>query len=97
MDGIDPNDRDTGTTGAEGSGVADTGNALDTERADNTDDLDALEEGARSLAKKRRAPVREVLAALERVLSHAEGHGEAYHGAVDDHTALRAYMNEQYD
>lgn len=28
--------------------------------------------------------------ALERVLSHAESHGEAYDGATEDHATLRA-------
>lgn len=36
----------------------------------------------------------ELRAALERVLSHAESHGEAYEGATDDHALLRAALEE---
>jgi hypothetical protein len=30
--------------------------------------------------------------ALIRVLEHAESHGEVYHGATDDHKAIRAQL-----
>lgn len=85
----DPNDRDLG------SGVADTANPDGQAPGGGTDD-DLADEGARSLAKKRRAPAVEVLEALERILSHAEANGEVYHGAVDDHGTIRAYMTDQY-
>lgn len=88
----DPNDRDRAS-----SGVADTANPDGQPEGGGTEDGDELaEEGARSLAKKRRPPVVEVLEALERILSHAENNGEVYHGAVDDHGVLRAYMTDQY-
>jgi hypothetical protein len=32
------------------------------------------------------------IAALTRVLDHAEGHGEAYAGATDDHRTLRELL-----
>lgn len=35
-----------------------------------------------------------VAASLERVLAHAEGHGEAYVGAVDDHATIRAALSD---
>lgn len=43
------------------------------------DDADKLEEA-------------EVKAALERVLDHAESHGEVYDGASDDHALLREFV-----
>lgn len=33
-------------------------------------------------------------ASIERVLSHAESHGEAYTGAVADHTTIRAALTD---
>ena len=91
MDGIDPNDRDPS------SGVADTVNPDGQAQGGGAeDDEDMADEGARRLSKKRRAPLMEVLQALERVLSHAESNGEVYNGAVDDHGVLRAYMTDQY-
>ena len=35
----------------------------------------------------------DVKGALERVLDHAESHGEAYEGATDDHATLREYLD----
>ena len=36
--------------------------------------------------------VEEVGAALERVLAHAESHGEVYPGAAADHAVIRAVL-----
>lgn len=49
------------------------------------DDADTLEQEARDTS---------VQAALERVLAHAESHGEAYPGAAEDHEILRAAIEE---
>jgi hypothetical protein len=37
----------------------------------------------------------DVRAALERVLSHAEEHGEVYEGATEDHALLRAALTDE--